>query len=145
MYRMEDNMNVKIINIILKILIVITLITLIKPNSTYAFSLTDILHSGQNFIDSAQEDIEIGGVNQGNVIDAEQLKKFSDAIYNISLGIGVILSVLVGAVLGIKIMWGSIEQQTKAKEALMPYAIGCVVIFGSFAIWKLAVTVFSQL
>ena len=61
------------------------------------------------------------------------------------LGIGVILSVLMGAIIGIKIMWGSIEQQTKAKEALMPYVIGCVVIFGAFGIWKLAVTIFSQI
>lgn len=66
-------------------------------------------------------------------------------MYNILFGIGVILSVLVGAMLGVKIMWGSIEQQTKAKEALIPYVIGCVVIFGAFAIWKLAVTVFSQI
>ena len=42
-------------------------------------------------------------------------------------------------------MWGSIEQQVKAKEMLEPYGIGCVVVFGAFGIWKLAVTIFSQL
>ena len=130
-------MNYRLINIILKLIIIALLIVLITPNVSFAVSLTDILHSGQNFIDE--------GKSQNSAIDSVQLKNSSNSIYNILLGIGVILSVLVGAMLGIRIMWGSIEQQTKAKEALMPYGIGCVVIFGAFAIWKLAVTVFSQL
>ena len=131
-------MNAKIINIVLKLLLMlIILIILIKPNISYAFSLTDILHSGENFIDD--------GKSQNSVINFPQLQQSTNAMYNILFGIGVILSVLVVAMLGVKIMWGSIEQQTKAKEALIPYVIGCVVIFGAFAIWKLAVTVFSQI
>lgn len=130
-------MNYRLINIILKLIIIVLLIVLITPNVSFAVSLTDILHSGQNFIDE--------GKSQNSAIDSVQLKNSSNSIYNILLGIGVILSVLVGAMLGIKIMWGSIEQQTKAKEALMPYVIGCVVIFGAFGIWKLAVTIFSQI
>lgn len=130
-------MNYRLINIILKLIIIALLIVLITPNVSFAVSLTDILHSGQNFIDE--------GKSQTSAIDSVQLKNSSNSIYNILLGIGVILSVLVGAMLGIKIMWGSIEQQTKAKEALMPYVIGCVVIFGAFGIWKLAVTIFSQI
>ena len=131
-------MNAKIINIVLKLLLMlIILIILIKPNISYAFSLTDILHSGENFIDD--------GKSQNSVINFSQLKQSSNAMYNILFGIGVILSVLVGAMLGVKIMWGSIEQQTKAKEALIPYVIGCVVIFGAFAIWKIAVTIFAQI
>ena len=113
-------MNYRLINIILKLIIIALLIVLITPNVSFAVSLTDILHSGQNFIDE--------GKSQTSAIDSVQLKNSSNSIYNILLGIGVILSVLVGAMLGIKIMWGSIEQQTKAKEALMPYVIGCVVI-----------------
>lgn len=130
-------MNCRLINIILKLIIIALLIVLITPNVSFAVSLTDILHSGQNFIDE--------GKSQNSVIDSVQLKNSSNSIYNILLVIGVILSVLVGAMLGIKIMWGSIEQQTKAKEALMPYVIGCVLIFGAFGIWKLAVTIFSQI
>lgn len=130
-------MNCRLINIILKLIIIALLIVLITPNVLFAVSLTDILHSGQNFIDE--------GKSQNSVIDSVQLKNSSNSIYNILLVIGVILSVLVGAMLGIKIMWGSIEQQTKAKEALMPYVIGCVLIFGAFGIWKLAVTIFSQI
>ena len=131
-------MNHKIISIVLKIIIIIILLgVVIKPNISYALPLTDILHTGQNFIDE--------GKSQDSVINPGQLKDSSNLIYNILLGIGVILSVLIGAMLGIKIMWGSIEQQTKAKEALMPYVIGCVVIFGAFGIWKIFVTIGKSL
>ena len=66
-------------------------------------------------------------------------------ICNLLLTLGVVLSVIIGAILGIQIMWGSIEQQVKAKEMLMPYAIGCLVIFGAFGIWKLVVTILAKL
>lgn len=125
------------IKIILKILIILMFLIVIENNQSYAYPLTDIINSGQNFIDE--------GKAGGSAINSYQLKQSSDLIYNILLGIGVILSVLVGAFLGIKIMWGSIEEQTKAKEALIPYVLGCVVIFGAFGIWKLVVTVFAQL
>ncbi len=125
------------IKIILKILIILMFLIVIENNQSYAYPLTDIINSGQNFIDE--------GKAGGSAINSNQLKQSSNLIYNILLGIGVILSVLVGAILGIKIMWGSIEEQTKAKEALIPYVLGCVVIFGAFGIWKLAVTVFAQL
>lgn len=125
------------IKIILKILIILMFLIVIENNQSYAYPLTDIINSGQNFIDE--------GKAGESAINSYQLKQSSDLIYNILLGIGVILSVLVGAFLGIKIMWGSIEEQTKAKEALIPYVLGCVVIFGAFGIWKLVVTVFAQL
>ena len=125
------------IKIILKILIILMFLIVIENNQSYAYPLTDIINSGQNFIDE--------GKAGGSAINSNQLKQSSNLIYNILLGIGVILSVLVGAILGIKIMWGSVEEQTKAKEALIPYVLGCVVIFGAFGIWKLAVTVFAQL
>ena len=31
--------------------------------------------------------------------------------------------------------------KAEAKKALVPYAIGCAVVFGSFTIWKIVVTV----
>lgn len=132
------------IKIILKILIILMFLIVIENNQSYAYPLTDIINSGQNFIDEGKAGGSAINSNQF-AIDSDQLKESSNLIYNILLGIGVILSVLVGAILGIKIMWGSIEEQTKAKEALIPYVLGCVVIFGAFGIWKLAVTVFAQL
>ena len=127
-----------IINIISKIVIVMLIIqTMYLPISNAATSLTDVITSGENFIQNGKE--------QGDAINTSKLKSTTDMIYNILISLGVVLSVIVGAILGIQIMWGSIEQKTKAKEALMPYVIGCIVIFGAFGIWKLCIMVFAQL
>lgn len=66
-------------------------------------------------------------------------------IYYGLMALGICLAVIIGAILGIKIMWGSIEQQVKAKEMLIPYAIGCIVIFGAFGIWKLCINIFAKI
>ena len=73
------------------------------------------------------------------------VKNTSSDIYHILVTFGVVLAVIVGGILGVQMMWGSIEQQVKAKEMLAPYGIGCIVVFGAFGIWKLAVTIFSQI
>lgn len=46
---------------------------------------------------------------------------------------------LVGTVIGIQFMVASAEDKAKVKEALIPYVIGCAVIFGAFTIWSMAV------
>ena len=46
---------------------------------------------------------------------------------------------LVGTIIGIQFMVASAEDKAKVKEALVPYVIGCAVIFGSFTIWSIAV------
>ena len=77
--------------------------------------------------------------------DKRKAKKGKRRIPEKTLFILVGLGGGIGGILGIQIMWGSIEQQVKAKEMIMPYVVGCIVIFGAFGIWKLAVTIFSQL
>lgn len=46
---------------------------------------------------------------------------------------------LVGTIIGIQFMLASAEDKAKVKEALIPYIIGCAVIFGAFTIWSIAV------
>lgn len=36
-------------------------------------------------------------------------------------------------------MVASAEDKAKVKEALIPYIVGCIVIFGAFTIWSIAV------
>lgn len=130
-----------IMSAIFKIVIIMMVIQVIYlPISNAAGPLTDILNTGQNFLEQGKNETE-----QNATINAVKLKNTTDMIYNILLASGVVISVIVGAILGIQIMWGSIEQKTKAKEALMPYTLGCIVVFGAFGIWKLCVTIFAQL
>lgn len=103
------------------------------PNGNH--TIDEVINEGGNFIDI--------GKNQGSKIDSTNLQSASNTIYNILLGIGVFLAVAVGMYLGIKFMLASAEDKAKVKESLIPYIAGCVVIFGAFTIWKLAITLLS--
>lgn len=41
-------------------------------------------------------------------------------------------------------MIGSAEEKAKIKDSLVPFVVGCVVVFGAFGFWKVAVNVFSS-
>lgn len=99
-----------------------------------AFSLDSIIDSGDKFIQD-------GSSSSNNVINEDDVKSMVGDIYNILVAIGVGLAVLIGAVLGIKYMTGTIEEQAKIKETLIPYAIGCIVVFGAFGIWKIVISI----
>lgn len=120
-----------------KIIIKLLIIVIMTQIALTPFAYASIIGDADNFLNTGKE--------QGTVIDGEQLQSAVDIIYNILLAIGVSASVIVGTILGIQFMWGSIEAKTKAKEALMPYVIGCVVVFGAFGIWKMCLTLFSNI
>lgn len=48
--------------------------------------------------------------------------------------VGIVLSVVVLAVLGVKYMMGSVEEKAEYKKSMMPYLIGAVLIFGASVI-----------
>lgn len=93
-------------------------------------SLDDMMSDGEAFIE-----------NGTVTYDQTKLTNVSNTIYNILLTVGVIMAVLVGAILGIKLMVSGVEQKVEAKKLLVPYVAGCIVIFGGFGIWKLVVTI----
>lgn len=126
-----------------KILIVLILLLTLAMNNTYvhAFSLGDIFQIGDEFIETGKNPHPN---NKVNTIDMGEVKNLSDIIYNTLLGIGVTLSVVVGAILGIKFMISSVDEKAQIKEALIPYVAGCVVVFGAFGIWKLVIVIGSS-
>ena len=77
--------------------------------------------------------------------DREKIKEFTRTLYNIIFGIGIIASIVMGCILGTKIMLGGLETKVQAKSLLIPYTVGCVVIFGGFGIWKLIIEIFQQM
>lgn len=76
-------------------------------------------------------------------IDEGQLKTTSNFIFNLLLGFAMIVAVAIGVVIGIKFMMASVEEKAQIKEALVPYVVGCVVVFGAFGIWKVAIGILS--
>ena len=105
-----------------------------KKGGTAAGSLDDMIGDADKFLDSSAEP----------AIKSSALQDFSNKFYNIFLTIGIIVAVIVGMVLGIKFMVGGAEEKANIKEVLVPYVVGCIVIFGAFAIWKLVVTILSN-
>lgn len=101
-------------------------------------------HTPDEVIDEADSFIT-AGQNEGAKINAKTLKEASNTLYNILLVIGIFLAVAIGMYLGIKFMLSSAEDRAKVKESLVPYIAGCVVIFGAFIIWKLAVILLGNL
>ena len=100
-------------------------------------SLSDVISGGDSFIQA--------GKDGSAKIDKGSLQNASSSIYNILLICGMIVAVLIGAILGIKFMIGSVEEKAEIKAALVPFVIGCIVVFGAFGIWKIVVTVGNNL
>lgn len=101
-----------------------------NPNNSSA-SLDDMMNDADDFVNS-------GGTLQ---YDQGALQDFSTNFYNIMLTVGIAIAVIVGGVLGIKLMLASVEEKAQVKKMLVAYAVGCVIVFGGFGIWKLVVTI----
>lgn len=119
--------------IILKILTIISIFIIISifPSNIVNATWVD---DADSFLSSANEDMQV---------DQSKLKSASDSIYNIVTSIGMVASVVVGIILGIKFMMESAEDKANVKEGLIPYIVGCIVVFGAFGIWKIVISTFS--
>ncbi len=79
------------------------------------------------------EELSIGTLT-GNQENLGDLKTTGINIVSIITEIGVVVSVIVLAILGIKYMLGTVEERAEYKKTLMPYVIGSVSLFGASAI-----------
>lgn len=81
----------------------------------------------------------VNGDSVSSAINTAELKETSDYMFKLLTAIGIVVMFLVGTIIGIKFMIASAEDKAKVKEALIPYVIGCAVIFGAFTIWSVVV------
>lgn len=122
------------------LIIILMLISLFVIWNTPSYALGGIITSGQKF-ENSRVNYTVNGTHNDMEIDSKDLQDVSNTVYNILLLLGIVIAVIIGIVLGIKFMTGSIEEQAKVKESLVPYIAGCVVIFGAFTIWKVVLEV----
>ena len=80
---------------------------------TYAFSVTDMT---------------------GTKISNSNLMDTGNGIITVLTVIGTVISVIVLIILGLKYMFGSIEERAEYKKTMMPYIIGAVLVFAASAI-----------
>lgn len=131
--------KIRLINIIIISLILITLFGFSTASYATSVSLDSMKSQADSWIEEGKNDAQSVGT-----IDTEQLSSASKVIYNTFLVIAFVLAAIIGSILGIQIMAGSIERKTEAKQALVPYVISCVIVFGSFGIWKVLVMILGQ-
>lgn len=96
-------------------------------------SIDDIITGGDSFIDAASSNTSI------NTIDTSKMKNSSNLIYTVLLSLGIIAAVIIATVLGIQYMLAGAESKAKIKESMIPFVIGCIILFSAFAIWKAVV------
>lgn len=103
-------------------------------NKDSASSLDDMMSDADDF------------VKEGEIQYAEDaLQDFSSTLFNIFSIVGAAVAVIIGIVIGIKYMIGSVEEKAEYKKMLVPYIVGCVVVFGAFGIWKLIVVMLESI
>lgn len=124
----------KSIKIIILMLIVIFIVFLFNSSTKAAGILSDaksFLEQGEN-----QNDSGLSNVATTNT-------KFEE-LAGFFWGIGVGVALLTTATIGIKFLMASTEERADIKRAMIPYAIGLVVIFGALTIWKILIQLFES-
>lgn len=69
-------------------------------------------------------------IDQGN---SAEISSIGGKIIGVIQVIGIIISVAILVVLGIKYMMGSAEEKAEYKKTLIPYFVGAILIFGASA------------
>lgn len=102
------------------------------------FAISDILDKGKKW-----ENVGLDNANM--TMDTQVLIDGEEKLYNILLAAATVVAVIVGAIIGIQMMTSGISKKAEAKEALLPYVISCIAVFGSLGIWKLVVLLLSNI
>lgn len=113
-------------------ILIIFILMICSTHIVQATTISNIIQGADGFITNG---------SSSDMIAGDKIKNLSDIIYNVLLIPGTVIAVIVGSVLGIQFITGSVEQKAKVKDSLIPFVIGCVVIFGAFGIWKLVITI----
>ncbi len=109
---MMNKKTMKIIVFIAMVLCIITVSTLVSADP--GFNATSL-----------------NGTVSGASGDIQEL---GNKIIGVLQAVGIVVSVVVVIVLGIKYMMGSVEEKAEYKKTMMPYLIGAALIFAASAI-----------
>lgn len=116
---------------------VVIIIILFNSYSVFAAKSTksSITEQGKNWLKMGEE-------NQNTTLN--ELNQSADGFRDLAgilTGIGIFVIAIIGVILGIRLMYTSAEGKAKAKEALIIYLVGSVIIIGALGIWKLLLSI----
>ena len=119
------------------IVFLIILVMIVLSSELYAFSVSEWFSQSENAIAT-------GSSNKNNKMNTDSLKNASNTLFNILLGVGTGVAVVVGAILGLQFMQAGVDKKVQVKESLVAYVVSCIVLFGAFGIWKLIVVIMNS-
>jgi len=122
----------------IKIIFIVLLLLIMFSINTEVHAWSQIIQDGKDFIKTGESSGE-------GTVDQSAMQGLSGYLYNILLAAGVVVAVIVSTILGIQFMIGGAEGQAKVKEMLVPFIVGCIVVFGGFGLWKIAVTIGNEM
>ena len=92
----------------IKIISIVSLIIICLTTISYGFGVSDLTGTQTN-----TSGIVVMGTNLVSILSS----------------IGIVISVIILAIIGVKYMLGSVEQRAEYKKTLVPYIIGAALIF----------------
>ena len=131
----------KTITLIITTLLIVILLSSFNIVKAIDAKQSTTVDNPDSLIDAAKkwtdDDVE-------TTIDEGKMNTTVNSVYKILLTIGIIVSVVWGGILGVKFMFGSMEDRVDIKKHLLPYVIWVCVIFGSFIIWSIVVGIMQS-
>ena len=70
-----------------------------------------------------------GDMDLGENLD--DVSKVGNKVATIIRNVGIVISVIILMILGIKYMMGSAEEKAEYKKTMIPYVVGAIVLFGA--------------
>lgn len=127
----------KMVNILIIFMLLLSFNFIV--NKCYAADdFSQAMKDAKNFVDGGESKVS-------QTIDETELNRASSTIYNILFAIGFAIAIIIGVVLGIEFITAGVEEQAQIKQSLIPYFVGCIVVFGSFGIWKIAINLMKNI
>lgn len=112
-----------------KVLSIVMISLMLVSMSTLVFA-AETTTTGKVDIDKITSDKDLGEA-------AGSMEKIGSVILTFITNIGIILSIVVVAILGVKYMMGSVEEKAEYKKSMMPYIVGALLIFGASTVGKI--------
>ena len=97
-----------------------------------------IILSNNRIMAFKTSDYNVGGLFYKT---APTLFNMGNKLFGVLLNIATIVSILTIAIIGVKYMFGSVEQKAEYKTSLIPWLIGAAMVFGITRIVWLASTI----
>lgn len=106
------------------------LVEKLKSLVTFGSTVTDDARTPVEFKNVLNDTKFYTDIEDLNSEDADKVEKAAGKIVAVITNIGIVLSILIPSILGIKYMVGSADEKAEYKKGMVPYLVGATLLFG---------------